>query len=239
MAFLHGKSATVLLADANLSAYLNEMSISRSTETGETTTFGDDSKTYIVGLRDAAVSLSGLFDGGSGAIDEKVSTALGSDATEPSTLSMTAASVGAVAYLMESHTAQSEVSAPVGDVVSMSVELNAEGGTDRGVLLTDGSAVSSTSSAASFDGTSSSANGAVAHLHVTANDRDGAITVKVQHSADNLSWADLVTFTSVSSSTTTSQRSAVTGTVNRYLRADYTVAGSSGSATIYVAIARR
>lgn len=69
MAFVHGKNAYVAMEASvgagsvtDYSAYFNDVSLSRSIETAETTTFGDDDKEYIVGLKDATVSLSGLFD---------------------------------------------------------------------------------------------------------------------------------------------------------------------------------
>lgn len=69
MAFVHGKSAVFKLDNASASLvdyspYLNDVSLSRSIETAETTTFGvtGSAKTYIVGLSDATFSISGLFD---------------------------------------------------------------------------------------------------------------------------------------------------------------------------------
>lgn len=239
MAFIHGKNATVLFGAYNLSTYLNELGLTKSIETGETTTFNAGSKTYVTGLQDGTVSLSGLFDGNANAIDEVMQAAIASDNRDVSTVAPSAEAVGVVASLVDAHTGSYEISSPVADVVSVTADLQSEAGILRGVMLTDGSAISTTSSNASVNNGASTANGAVAHLHVTANDRDGAITVKVQHSADNLAWVDLGTFASVSSASTTSERITITGTVNQYLRADFTVAGSSGSATIHVSIARR
>ena len=69
MAFVHGKSATFKLDNSSgtlvdYSTYLNDVSLSRSIETAETTTFNvsGSAKTYIVGLTDATFSISGLFD---------------------------------------------------------------------------------------------------------------------------------------------------------------------------------
>lgn len=239
MAFIHGKSATVLFGAYNLSTYLNELGLTKTIETGETTTFSADSKTYVVGLQDGTASLSGLFDGDADAIDAVMQAAIASDNRDVTTLSPAAEAVGVVGYLVDAHTGTYEISSPVADVVSVTADLQSEAGIERGVLLTDASAISSTSSGTSYDSGASSANGAVAHLHVTANDRDDDIDVKVQHSSDNVSWVDLGTFTTVSSTSTTSERITITGTVNRYLRADFTVAGSTGSATIHVSIARR
>lgn len=79
------------------------------------------------------------------------------------------------------------------------------------------------------------------YLFVPVNTRNGTIAVKVQHSADNSAWADLGSaFTTVAAATTTSQQIVVAaGTlVNKYLRVVYTVAGSTGAASILVAASR-
>jgi len=240
MAFLHGKSATILFGQRSLSEFLNEVSIARTVEYGETTNFrAAGFKTYVVGLQDAALSLSGMFDGSANAVDQTLQGAFTSDLRDPVSVSPEFEKVGAIAYLVDAHTGSYDVTSPVADVVSISSDIQAEGRIDRGVFLTDGSSISATSSGASFDSGAASTNGGVAHLHVSSNTRDGIITVKVQQSADNVSWVDLVTFTAVPATTTATQRSVVTGTINRYLRADYTVAGSTGSATVHVALARR
>ena len=44
MAFIHGKGTIVLCNQFNLSAYFNEVSVARSVETAETTTFSKSAK---------------------------------------------------------------------------------------------------------------------------------------------------------------------------------------------------
>ncbi len=85
----------------------------------------------------------------------------------------------------------------------------------------------------------STANGGVGYLHVTSNTRDGASTFKVQHSADNVTVVDLITFSSVSASATGGQRVAATGSVDQYVRAEAVPGGSSGSVTYTMAFARK
>jgi hypothetical protein len=128
----------------------------------------------------------------------------------------------------------------VGDVVSVSYDAQADGGTDDAILLTALAAVTATGNGTGQDNGASTSNGGVAQLHVTANTMNNDTVFKVQHSADNSSWADLATFTTVATTVTTSERVTVaTGTtVNRYLRADYTASGT-GSITFTMAFARR
>jgi hypothetical protein len=73
---------------------------------------------------------------------------------------------------------------------------------------------------ASKDDSSSSAAGASAIIQ-SMSLSSGTATVKIQHSANDSSWSDLITFTNVaaaSDSGRTSERKTVSGTVNRYLR---------------------
>lgn len=62
MAFVHGKDSYFKVASTDLSAYLNSISVSRSADTAETTTFSSGTKTFIAGLKDATITLSGMFD---------------------------------------------------------------------------------------------------------------------------------------------------------------------------------
>jgi hypothetical protein len=242
MAFIHGKSAGVLYGAYDLSAFFNEASMSQSVETAETTTFGSGAKSYITGLKDGTFSLSGMFDGVAAGIDEVISASVGDSANVPITIIPQQAAtmvVSDVSFSGETLETSYEVSSPVGDVVSANMEGQITGGMDRGIILAPKTVVSATATGTSVDQTASTTNGGVGYLHVTANTRNGAITVKVQHSSDNSTFADLITFTSVTSTTIVSERIAVTGTVNRYVRASYTVAGSSGSATTTVAFSRK
>jgi hypothetical protein len=143
------------------------------------------------------------------------------------------------AVLLDTKSTAYEVSSPLTEVVSVSGEAVANGGLDYGVWLVCQTAVSTTLTGTANDNSAASSNGGVAHLHVTANTRDGTTVAKIQGSADNSTFADLVTFTTISTSTVTSERTEVSGSVARYLRAVVTPAGSTGSLTVSIAFARR
>jgi hypothetical protein len=107
-------------------------------------------------------------------------------------------------------------------------------GTHRGVVLANGTSITSASqSYAAVDNGGATSNGIIANLHITASDQ--ATVAKVQHSADNSTWADLVTFTSVAAGRG-AERKIVTGTVNRYLRATWS--GTLGTRTVVITAAR-
>ena len=150
---------------------------------------------------------------------------------------------------MQSDELTYSISSPVADVVSVSADFQATtDGTSNltysgqsGVQLTTGASIAygALGHLAAVDNAASSANGGFAILHVPINTVGGGITtIKVQHSADDITYADLITFTTVAASTTTSELKAVSGTVNRYLRATASTAGSSGAITYMLSFAR-
>lgn len=242
MAFIHGKDAAIIHGTTPLTSFLNDGSVSQDVETAETTVFGTagGAKTYITGLRDATVTASGMFDGTASAVDEKLSASIGSDSLAPVLFAQSGVTVGNRAYILKALTTSYEVSAPVGDVVSVSYDAQADGGADDALLLTGLAAVTATGDGTGQDNTASSSNGGIGQLHVTANTMNNNTVFKIQHSVDDIVFVDLATFTTVATTVTTSERITVASgtTVNRYLRAVRTVSGS-GSITFIMAFARR
>ena len=241
MAFIHGKSALVLNNEFNLSTYFNDISISRSVETAETTAFGASAKAYIVGLADGTISLSGMFDGAANAIDAEITDLIGSN--DGGVISISSSGVTTIGTRMVSSTGKLtsyEVSAPVGDVVAANAEFQADDGIGNAVSLAALAAITVTTTGTSVDNAALTSNGGFATLHVTANTMNGATVCKVQHSSDNSTFADLQTFASVPATTKTSERLKVANgtTVNRYLRAVATAAGA-GSFTYHINFARQ
>jgi hypothetical protein len=239
--FRHGKNTVVLLGGNDFSTFFNEATASLSVETAETTTFNSGgAKTYITGLKDGTASLSGLFEGSATGTDAAFATAIGSDAASVLTIGPEGGTAGTRSICISALETSYEITSPVADVVSVSAEVQAEqDGIDYGIFVANGASVSATGTGSSQDNAASSANGGCANLHVTANTRDGDVTFKAQHSTDNSTWVDLGTFAATPTLTTEGQRVEFTGTVFRYVRAAYTVAGTTGSATYTLAIARR
>jgi hypothetical protein len=80
-----------------------------------------------------------------------------------------------------------------------------------------------------------SPNGAVGYLEVTAFSGFTQIVIKLRDSTDNVTFADLITFTTVTA--IGAERATVSGTVDRYVAASWVKTGT-GSATFMVGIAR-
>jgi cystathionine beta-lyase family protein involved in aluminum resistance len=239
MANRHGKDSKFLLGKYDISAYLNEVTPSMSIETAETSTFSGNAKTYITGQNDGTISLKGLFDGDATAISAVFEDIINNDLTPAVTLAYDGGLIeGRRCTLAIGKQTAYEVGAPVSDVVSLSGELQVTNGLRQGILLVSAAQSASTLGTA-FDNAALTSLGATANLHVTANTRNTASTIKVQHSVDNSTWVDLITFTSVGSTIITSESIAVSGTINRYLRANTTLTAGTGSITLTISIARR
>lgn len=133
MAFVHGKSAVFKLDDSggtlrDLSSYLEDISFPRSIETAETTTFGSSAKSYITGLTDATISLSGKFDA---TADGYLAGVVGQSATLSFEYGPAGSTGGNVKYTGECILTSYEVGATVGDAVTASVELQVTGSITR------------------------------------------------------------------------------------------------------------
>ena len=124
------------------------------------------------------------------------------------------------------------------ETVSLTVETTPNDGVDHGRVVHAHTAETATGNSTSVDNGASSTNGGVASLHVTAvTGTTPSLTVKVQHSSDNSTFVDLITFTAANAAG--SQRRTVSGTVNRYVRETHTLSGTSPNFTYAAAFARR
>ena len=235
MANVHGKDTVVLLGDTDVSPYLNAASVSASVETADTTAYADEDRTYIAGLLTAAASLGGHFDGTSGASDEELQASL-KTATLLS-VGYGGSTTGNVWKGLQILSSDYSISAPVGDVVAVSYAASAnEGGLSNGFSFHTLDAETSAGEETRLDQAAATAGGCVAFLHVTAFSGTD-ITIVLEDSANDASWANLLSFTQVTGKT--SERIAVAAaasTPDRYVKCSWT--GTFSSVTFFVGMAR-
>lgn len=86
-----------------------------------------------------------------------------------------------------------------------------------------------TEGAESVDAGASSANGGSGYVQVSAVTLSGrpSVTPKIRHSADDVTYADLISFTAVAART--AERKTVAGTVNRHLATSWAWGGAGGA----------
>ena len=130
--FVHGKSTDFELDDTggtsrSLSNVLTSVDFPETIATGTTTAFGATSDSFIVGIRSATISVSGLWDA---TVDGYI---IG---TEPASRSFIFGPAGStssnVKYTGECILTNYSVSAPVADVVTFSLDLQVTGNVTRG-----------------------------------------------------------------------------------------------------------
>jgi hypothetical protein len=228
--FIHGKNAVVYQDGNDLTGYLRSLSASAEVETAESTTFSDDDKTYLTGMGDATLSVEGLFDA---TFDGEVNTITGSGTKSVWSVYPGGDAVGLPGRGYSLDITSAERTAEVGDVVMVTLEGQSSVGTEAIVSHHALAARSASGTATVVDGGASSAAGGVGYVHMTAG--GGTIEVKVQDSADNNTYADLVTLGTITPSAKVF-RTEVTGTVEQYTRLVYTV--TSGTATFVAGFGR-
>ena len=132
--FVHGKSTFFSVDDTggtvrDISDTLTSVDFPETIDTAETTAFGATSKSYIVGLRDATISVSGLWDA---TVDGYF---IG---TEPATRSFVFGPAGNtsgyVKYSGECILTSYSVSSPVADVDTFSADFQVTANVTRGTF---------------------------------------------------------------------------------------------------------
>jgi predicted secreted protein len=131
--FVHGKSTDFALDDTggtsrNLSNVLTSVDFPETIDTAETTAFGSTAKSYIVGLTDSTISISGIWDA---TVDGYIA-----GGAEPASRSFiygpAGSTAGNVKYSGEAIVTSYSISNPVGDVVTFSLDLQVTGSVTRG-----------------------------------------------------------------------------------------------------------
>lgn len=64
MAFVHGKNSRITVNAVDLSSFTDNVQWRGPVDTHDTTVFGDDGHTYLSGLTDGSISMSGNYDDG-------------------------------------------------------------------------------------------------------------------------------------------------------------------------------
>lgn len=130
--FVHGKSTNFTLDDTagsvrDISNTVTSVDLPETLDTAETTAFGSSAKSYIVGLTDATISVSGIWDA---TVDGYIN-----GGAEPASRSFVfgpaGSTAGNVKYTGEAIVTSYSISNPVGDVVTYSLDLQVTGAISR------------------------------------------------------------------------------------------------------------
>ena len=127
--FRHGRDArfsitTTTGGTIQLSSGLNELTLSRSMDTAEVTTFGLNDKQYVVGLRDASFKAAGNF---ASTYDKKLQPLLGWSSGTNFVYGPESTASGRRKYTGKAHITSLEISSPAADMVGISMEFQVTG----------------------------------------------------------------------------------------------------------------
>lgn len=139
MAFAHGKFAVIKMDNAagtlfDLSGISNNIDYPESMGTGETTSFGQTAKTYLVGLTDATVSIGGTYDNTLAATIRAAiaSVVNGTNASLTVEYSPQGTTTGKPKYTFEAIPTGFSTSTPVAGVGTFKLDLQRTGATTDG-----------------------------------------------------------------------------------------------------------
>lgn len=232
--FSHGKGARLYAGSVNLTSYFHTASASGQADVAETSVFGDDDKSYVVGLSDATITGEGYFDQDAAGAGTQINVNLGSGTKTPWSGYLTGDAIGARGYGVLADTTSFEPGADLGEVVGFSFEAQSSTGLERLVSHIAFGTRSTAGTATSVDNAGSTVYGGAGYLHVTS--LTGSMAVRIEHSTDDNTYSTLVNFGTITGPVGT--RIAFSGTANRYTRLVHTPA-STGTMAFVAGLARK
>jgi hypothetical protein len=241
MTFVSGTSVAVLANEKVVTATVSGASVQHSRAYGEATTFADGGARYVPGLMSGSIKLMGPQDSVGQNLYGEVSAAVGVDNGLQIIVCPEGTAIGKPALFAIGDVTDWAVDANVKDAVAASLTCQSDESTALGFIVHALAAETVTGNGTAVDrGTVStpSTHGADVAISCTAYSGLTSAAIKIQHSTDNSTWADLVSFTTLTAIGNERKVVADGTTVNRYVRVVTTVAGT-GSATFLVAMAPR
>lgn len=252
MAFSHGTDARMWLDGYPISCVTSDFDLDAKTDDAETSTLCNTFKTYIPGLESAEAKIKGLLDGDSVTPTSTFEYVLENRRRQivPLVYHPQTGTLGAPAYLVNGFLDDFKISTGVKDAAKFEVKFQSNTGVHTattpttattGIVLKADSVITATADGTSVDQTTATtAYGAAAILSVSAvSGTTPTLDVIVQHSTNNSVWVDLITFSQENAVNGQYLETTATTTVNRYVRAKWTVAGGTPSFTFNVAFRRK
>jgi hypothetical protein len=240
MAFVSAQQSRFAIGLLNASGYATGYTMASQMAALRCSTLADDAEAYIVGQTSNNGSAELNLDT-SGAANGQFDHMKTWKAAAPSPVSVAPEgfATGNLVVLSDALETQAQTTSAVADMAKASVAWLGTGSDDVGVSVEDFTAITADTTGDARDGLAASANGGVAHLHVTAFSGLTSDVITIEHSVDgSTSWATLVTFATVTGLTSERVVVAAGTSVRRYLRVVDDVTGT-GSITRQISFARR
>tara|TARA_R110000824_G_scaffold32908_7_gene106121 strand:- start:2836 stop:3558 length:723 start_codon:yes stop_codon:yes gene_type:complete len=227
-----------LVSGKSLAGVTSNITYKTTSTVEETTALGDSWKEQTpVGVRSAELSQAGWFDD---ATNSSVDAFVASEtASKVVTLAPAGSTAGSSATGFEgSFGSEVERVIEKEGLHKLNVTYKVSGAIEEGKIIEALAARTATGNSSAVDNTASSASGGSGYVQFTAvSGTSPTMAIVIQHSADDTTYATLISFTTAGS--VGGERKTVSGTVNRYIRVNATIGGSSSPSFTYtVAFAR-
>lgn len=233
----HGRNSVVLFGGYDVSGDISSAEYDKATATAKSTGMGGTTdETYVIGPSDNKASFKGFFDDTAAAGLYTAMNALEGTFFVASLLPAGDAQGDASIGLRSLTNSDIKTTSPVGGVVTMDVNAQHSGGVDFGLVVQPRTTQTGTGSAqnqaTALDNAASTSNGGEAYFHITAVGAGTVSPLKLQHSADNVTFVDLVSSGLAGTAIGADHQTVAAGTtVNRYLRVSETCTNAVSYAT--------
>jgi len=130
--FVHGKGTAVYLDEFIMSDYFNSADVALTNDTAEVTAYSATSKSYLLGLADGTLSMSGMWTADTDGSDEELQAILGSASAANITVAYAAGTIGNRATIARCDEVNYSISNPVADVSTVTADF--QGTANSGAL---------------------------------------------------------------------------------------------------------
>lgn len=134
MAKYHGKNTHITVDGVDLSDYFDDVTIPNSIDVAETSTFGQDAKTYVEGLSDATIDAGGKWDDTAVTGPDVVLAGLMGGGEHTVIIGPSGSAAGKRRITVTAILTSYEVSMPLGDVVAFTASWQVSGPVTRDVF---------------------------------------------------------------------------------------------------------
>lgn len=234
MAKISAKNATILINGNKFSTYTTAYEVEQSINPIEGTGFSDLVRNYIPGLQTAKINTTMLWSSTADAVHDALKTSgqTGIVTIVPETYALGIPSI-TLPYMQSTYKPAGAVD---GILEIGSIDFESYGnnyGIENGVMLYQG-AITDTTTGTSYDNSAATTGGYSAVLHIWEKTASDTYVIKIQHSTDNSTWTDAVTFTA-DGTTITAERKTGTS-INQYRRIVATRTGSGDTLGLSIAL---
>ena len=235
MAKVNGLGQALYVQGYDLSSDASALSgIGYTQELLDTTSIDLSAMERITGRLDATLSVNGWFDNADDKAHEAYTVSNKLPTGDRVVTYQMGIAIGQPTYIMNAKTATYDISNSSGSALATTATFSSNAsvtgfeGSAYAVMLDAGATTyTSTTNGTSVDQAASSAAGSVAVLQFISGSSVSSLVAKIQHSANNSSWSDIITFSTISADTPTAEIVSMEGTVNRYVRVQYTLSGTN------------